>query len=122
MQTHKLKTVQPYFNQVVAGLKTFELRNNDRDFKQGDTLLLREFYSMPKLSGGAQYSGREILVEVTYVLHGAQHGLEKCYCIMAIKKTLQPKPKKCPKCSRVLDTIEREYELCYVCVNSKQNA
>lgn len=114
---HELKTLPIYFNQIVAGAKTFELRINDRDFKQGDTLLLREFYSMPKKSGGAQYSGREILVDVTYILHGAQYGLEKGFCIMAIKKALQPKPECCPKCGRALDSIEREYETCYVCVN-----
>jgi ASC-1-like (ASCH) protein len=41
--THCLKTWPEYFELVLAGIKTFELRKNDREFKLGDTLLLQEF-------------------------------------------------------------------------------
>ena len=43
--THDLKTVQPYFDAVVDGSKTFELRQDDREsgFRVGDTLRLREW-------------------------------------------------------------------------------
>lgn len=40
---HELKTVQPFFDDVVKGRKTFEVRRNDRDFRVGDMLLLREW-------------------------------------------------------------------------------
>jgi ASC-1-like (ASCH) protein len=40
---HALKTVQPFFNQVKEGKKTFELRKFDRPFKPGDTLILQEW-------------------------------------------------------------------------------
>ena len=60
MTTHELKTVSPYFGDVVSGVKTFEIRNNDRGFEEGDTLVLREWHD------GA-YTGREHRVTVTYL-------------------------------------------------------
>lgn len=42
MNKHYLKTVQPYFDAIDQGLKTFEIRKNDRDFKVGDILVLLE--------------------------------------------------------------------------------
>ena len=43
MKTHKLKTLPQHFLPVVAGIKKAELRENDRDFKVGDILLLQEW-------------------------------------------------------------------------------
>lgn len=40
---HKLKTVQPYYNDILFGRKRFEVRKNDRDFKVGDQLRLLEY-------------------------------------------------------------------------------
>ena len=61
-QHHYLKTVNPYFRAVECGLKTFEVRFNDRNFQEFDILHLQEF-SPPN-----DFSGREIDFEVTYVL------------------------------------------------------
>ena len=41
---HKLKTHPPYFANVKAGIKKFELRENYRDFKAGDSVELLEFH------------------------------------------------------------------------------
>lgn len=41
MTTHKLKTLQPWFEEVWDREKRFEIRLNDRDFQVGDRLLLR---------------------------------------------------------------------------------
>lgn len=43
MKYHLLKTVNPYFQDVYDGLKTFELRLNDRDFSEDDILILVEY-------------------------------------------------------------------------------
>jgi len=33
IQIHYLKTINPYFVEVLLGYKNFELRKNDRDFR-----------------------------------------------------------------------------------------
>ncbi len=79
--THELKTWTKYFYDVLNGSKPFELRLNDRDFKVGDVLKLRE-YDPDK----QEYSGLYCKRKVTYVLEGGQFGLEKGYVIMGLKK------------------------------------
>jgi hypothetical protein len=76
--THELKIWPEYYEKVLWGTKKWELRKNDRNFKVGDFILLQEFNSV-------KYTGREIQVEVTYILHGPSFGLEEGYCIMSIE-------------------------------------
>lgn len=45
MKIHELKLDTEYFDDVKSGLKTFEIRKNDRDFKVGDVLALTAFES-----------------------------------------------------------------------------
>lgn len=89
---HELKTWTPYFQQVCDGLKKFELRKNDRGFKVGDTLLLKEWkpsgysdVSPNKMEG--EYTGREILVKVTYLFQdkSGTGWISSDYCIMGIE-------------------------------------
>lgn len=40
---HELKIWPQYFCRIMDGTKTFEVRNNDRGFQAGDTVLLREY-------------------------------------------------------------------------------
>lgn len=40
MKVHELKLNTAYYDDVKTGLKTFEIRKNDRDFKVGDVLSL----------------------------------------------------------------------------------
>jgi len=80
MKTHILKTVPPYFDLVVSGLKKFEIRKNDRDFFAGDTLVLKEYDDFRKI-----YTGREIECVVEYILFGGQFGIKEGYCVMSIK-------------------------------------
>lgn len=75
---HELKIWPAYFQLHLSGVKTFEIRKNDRQFNVGDTLLLREYF-LPE----DKYTGREIKCLVTYVLTGS--GLENEYCCMGIK-------------------------------------
>lgn len=48
--THHLKTKPEYFQAVINGKKPFEIRYNDRGFKQGDRVILEE-YSGYKIYG-----------------------------------------------------------------------
>ena len=57
------KKVWPkYFQKILDGDKTFELRLNDFEINQGDNLLLKEWDPETK-----EYTGREINKEVGYV-------------------------------------------------------
>lgn len=77
---HELKTIQPYYELVFMGHKSFEVRKNDRNYKSGDTLILREFNPLTK-----NYSGRTLARKVDYILEGGQFGIEKDYVVMSIK-------------------------------------
>ena len=76
---HELKTWPDFFSAVHRGDKTFELRLDDRGFQGGDTLWLREW------SKAHGYTGREVRVEVTYLLAGGWPGLAPGYVVMAIR-------------------------------------
>lgn len=79
MTIHKLKTWMPYFDDIKAGIKTFEIRKNDRNFQIGDKLLLQEYDQEKKV-----YTGREVCVEVLYILPGGSFGIDSEYCILGI--------------------------------------
>lgn len=68
--THELKTWPDYFEKILSGEKNFEVRKNDRGFKTGDTLVLKEwvlkgFEGNTKLGN---YTGREIVKTAGYIL------------------------------------------------------
>ena len=75
---HDLKCHPDYFEALHDGSKTFECRYNDRDFKVGDELLLREYD--PKQG----YTARCIVMTVTYVL-SEFIGLKDGYVILGVK-------------------------------------
>lgn len=62
IKTHDLKTWPRFFNLVISGRKTFEIRTDDRDFQAGDYLLLREWDDMQQ-----DYTGRSVRVRVVDV-------------------------------------------------------
>lgn len=62
---HQLKTETCYFEAVQSRVKMFEIRFNDRDFKVGDVLILREIEDN-------DYTGRVLTVHVTYITHYKQ--------------------------------------------------
>ena len=61
--THTVKCVPPFFEEVWTGRKGFEIRLNDRDFRDGDTIIQREY-----LPDAQEYTGRETAHRVGYVL------------------------------------------------------
>jgi ASC-1-like (ASCH) protein len=79
MTVHDLKTWIPYFDEIKTGKKTFEVRKNDRNFQTGDKLLLQEYDQEKKV-----YTGREVCVEVTYILLGGNFGIDSGFCILGI--------------------------------------
>jgi hypothetical protein len=85
---HELKTDPKVFDQVMDGTKTFEIRKNDRGYKVGDELLLRQTkHTGQEMKDGAplEYTGSFWTVPVIGILHGPIYGLEDGWCIMSIK-------------------------------------
>lgn len=76
--THELKILPRWFKDVAQGLKNFEIRKNDRDYKVGDRLILKEW-------DGEHYTGAFVERRVGYIYHGTgEFGLEKGYCVLGL--------------------------------------
>lgn len=77
---HELKTWPAFFDAIWKGRKTFEIRKDDRGFKVGDELWLREYDPENKT-----YSGDELWAEVTHMMRGPAFGIGVGYCVMSIR-------------------------------------
>ena len=80
---HNLKTWPEYFSAMRLGIKKFELRTNDRNFKVGDILRLKEW-----CPDAGEYTGNHMLANVTYLIQGA-FGLPDDVCVMSILPFLE---------------------------------
>ena len=76
---HELKILPNYFDDVMSGRKTFEVRKNDRDFRVGDLLALNEYDADKK-----EYTRNSCLVYVDYILKDDGY-CKSGYVIMTIK-------------------------------------
>lgn len=77
MIVHELKIDKKYATAVVEGNKLFEIRKNDRGFKQGELLILREYEN-------GKYLDIMIWAQITYILEGFE-GLKEGYVALGIK-------------------------------------
>ena len=77
---HRLKTWPSYWEEVVNGVKDFELRKDDRGFREGDILILAEYYPITK-----KFTGRETRRKIKYILYENERGLKKGYCILGLE-------------------------------------
>ena len=80
LKVHNLKIKPEYFKDVISGRKNFEVRFNDRNFKEGDIIVLEEF-------DNKGYTGKYINCEITYVLSDAEYTKEN-YVVLGIKLRL----------------------------------
>lgn len=86
MAVHHLKTWPTYFQAIKRGDKTFELRLNDRDFREGDTLFLQEWNPM---KGDGAFTGAWLPFKAGWILYGgnAEFGcpaLPHDHCIISL--------------------------------------
>lgn len=70
---HELRTIDPHWSAVASGLKPFDVRVNDRDFRVGDTLVLIN-----------AVTGDRLWRLVTYIVDGPPF-LPAGLCVMGIK-------------------------------------
>ena len=75
---HELKILPDYYWEVFLGHKTFEIRKNDRDFKTGDMVILKEWNPDSKL-----YTRNKLTRKIIYILKDVE-GLEKDFILMSI--------------------------------------
>lgn len=77
---HDIKILPEYFDKVIDGSKTFEIRENDRDYQVGDILFIHEY--MMSHEHGNYETGGWILAEITYITNYNQ---KDNYIVMGIK-------------------------------------
>jgi len=89
---HELKTDPKVFDAVKTGLKTFEIRQNDRDYQVGDVLLLRRTEATgEEMRAGAPLAYSNVSgfgVLVTHILTGPIYGLADGWVIMSVRPAL----------------------------------
>lgn len=77
---HSIKILPDFFEAVWLGIKTFEVREDDRGYKAGDILILKEF-----IPAEDRFTGRSVPVFVSYVMSGGNFGIDSRFCVMSIK-------------------------------------
>lgn len=92
MMIHNLKSLPEYFRAVLEGTKTFEIRKNDRNFKEGDFVILQEWCERPETAyylrnfredePKFEYSGGIVVAQITYVTNFEQ---KPDYVVFGIK-------------------------------------
>lgn len=76
---HALKILPEYFDEIATGIKSFEIRKNDRPYRTGNYVALNEW-------NREQYTGKRILQKIVYILDDPEYckegyvvlGLEPC--------------------------------------------
>lgn len=84
---HVLKTWPAPFEAIADGRKRFEFRRDDRGFRTGDLLVLKEWDPEADPSGlGGSFTGRIIRAKVSYISRGPLWGIPEGYVVMSIVK------------------------------------
>lgn len=81
MKKHELKIWPEVYMPVLVGQKPFEVRQDDRNFRVGDALVLREW--QPETQ---RYTGRELERTITHKTKGPKWGLPHNLCVLGLCK------------------------------------
>ena len=76
---HYIKCETQYYQAIEKGLKKFEIRKNDRDYKKYDIVHICESFDGQKTGRGLSP------VEINYIMYGGIYGLDKDYCVFCWK-------------------------------------
>ena len=77
---HRLKTWSQYYHAVYCHDKPFEVRKNERGFKEGDMLHLIETDEQT-----GQETGRDMFARISYVLgHDDHPGIAEGYVVLGL--------------------------------------
>ena len=76
VKIHNVKLEGEYFKRVVSGEKNYEIRLNDRDYKQGDIIVLHELCVR-----AVELTGKRIIKEIGFITGYEQ---KEGYIVMAL--------------------------------------
>lgn len=86
---HELKTHPQYFRLVWSGVKRYEVRKDDRNFQEGQSVLLEEYEPTQDGTGGT-YTGRWILGTIPTVVRDVPHfGLNPGFCVFGFNEVFR---------------------------------
>ena len=92
MSVHKLKLDACFYSDSKMGIKTFEIRKDDREFHVGDILELREWvYSNLEKKG--TYTGDVHWKIITYILDDAEY-LRNGYVCLGVSPIAEPEERQ----------------------------
>lgn len=97
---HHLKTWPEPFQAIEAGIKSFEIRWNDRDFRANDIVVL-EYWDPIKM----HYTGKKLIRKITYMIQG-QWGLPSGLCVLQLGETDESKNARRKPKSRSRNTLQ----------------
>jgi hypothetical protein len=81
---HHLKIKPDYYEQVVRGVKTFEIRKNDRNYQVDDLISLNEYN--PEIK---EYTGRSVMRKITIVFDDCEY-VKADYVVLGIAESVFP--------------------------------
>ncbi|MBR1382771.1 MAG: DUF3850 domain-containing protein [Ruminococcus sp.] len=88
VRVHKLKLNIDFYDDVMNGLKTFEIRNDDRNFQVGDFIVFTPFAQSIELPDPDVH-----IFRITYKIGWTQFaGLKEGYAVLGIEKVKEAKP------------------------------
>lgn len=80
---HALKTWPKYFEEIISGRKTFEVRKFDRPFEENDDIVLQEYDPNEKM-----YTGKECHGKIMYIMADPEF-CKKGFCILGIRMGIE---------------------------------
>lgn len=80
---HFVKIYEMYADDVLNGRKTFEVRKNDRDYREGDKIIFTVVDNMGENEVPHALTG--IVYEITYVIEDVL-GLQEGYAVLGIRR------------------------------------
>jgi len=81
MKIHELKIEYKYYQEIKSLRKKFEVRKNDRDFKEGDFIIFKSISNIDE-----SISTEHILYRIGYVLNDFE-GLAQGYVAFTVNAT-----------------------------------
>ena len=107
---HTLKVLPQYYEAWKSGVKCFELRKDDRDYRVGDFVKLCEW-------DGKEFTGRSFsMMQIDYILRDCpEYGLMDGYCILGFARPpIEPKSGRWIPCSERLPEELQEVNITWV--------